>query len=286
MTPSGRLAAQDARRQFAALVARPDEEIDLAHAALLVGAEEEPRCDTARCLALLEQMGGEARARIALQHFAPAAALNQYLFEEQGFTGNRNEYYDPRNSLLHYVLEHRTGIPLTLSVVYMEVGRRAGLQMEGIGLPGHFIVRARSSNPEEPFGNILVDPFHGKIIDEDECQQRLDVIYDGQVALTPEHLRPATTREILVRLLRNLKAIYVQAHLYRRALAVIERVLLLASGAVDERRDRGMVLAQLDRLPEAISEIQSYLQFAPGHEDVETTREQLKRLQIRLATLN
>ena len=180
-------------------------------------------------------------------------------FDEQGFAGNQSEYYDPRNSLLNHVLDRRTGIPITLSVVYIEVGRRAGLRVEGVGLPGHFIVRVGDDD-----GAALVDPFHGTTIDEDDCQQRLDIVYGGQVPLTDEHLRATSTHEILVRLLRNLKAIYTQSQLYARALAVVERILLLAPHALDERRDRGLLLAQLGRFSPAIADLQTYLGFVPN----------------------
>jgi regulator of sirC expression with transglutaminase-like and TPR domain len=209
-------------------------------------------------------------------------ALNRYLFEELGFAGNESEYYDPRNSMLHQVLARRTGIPITLSVVYIEVGRRAGLRVEGLALPGHFIVRASEGEGE----GVLVDPFNGKVTDEEECQSRLDLIYEGKVALGEEHLRPAGARTVLVRMLGNLKAVYARALLFRRALAAVERILLLAPGDLEERRDRGMLLAQLGRLPEAIAETQGYLNLAPEAADAAAVREQLTKMQVRQAMLN
>jgi regulator of sirC expression with transglutaminase-like and TPR domain len=255
----------------------------VARAALLIAAEEEPgRCDVGRCLARLDEMGAEARARMQSRGGSEVEALNQYLFDELGFAGDQANYYAPRNSLLNYVLERRLGIPITLSVVYMEVGRRAGLGVEGVGMPGHFIVRAT----EEDGRALLVDPFYGKVVDEDDCQQRLDTIYGGQIPLGEEHLRAVGPRDILVRVLGNLKGIYVQSQLYQRALAAVERILLLAPLDPDEHRDRGMLLAQLDRLAPAIEEVQSYLTAAPDAPDAESVREQLKKMQIRLAMLN
>ncbi|HEV2764797.1 MAG TPA: transglutaminase-like domain-containing protein, partial [Pyrinomonadaceae bacterium] len=205
MTPDDRIAARAAREQFALTARQPEAAIDLAHAALLVAAEEEPRCDVAGSRASLYASGVEARARLSgLAAEERLAALNAYVFAELGFKGNREDYYDVRNSLLHRVLERRAGIPITLSVVYMDIARRAGLEAEGVGLPGHFVVRVRAgeSNPRAA----LVDPFNATLIDEEDCQDRLDTIYGGQVPLAPEHLRPATPREILARLLRNMKA--------------------------------------------------------------------------------
>src|SRR5689334_12700757 len=189
MTPADRLAAAEARRQFASEAARPDRVLRLARAALLVGKEEEPRaCDVERCLARLDVLGEEARSRIEGRgpYDTRVEALNRYLFEEQGFAGNVSEYYDPRNSMLHRVIERRTGIPITLSIIYMEVAQRAGLRVEARSLPGHFIVRAFESDDSE---GTLVDPFNQKTTDEDECQQRIDGIYDGAITLGPEHMR-------------------------------------------------------------------------------------------------
>jgi regulator of sirC expression with transglutaminase-like and TPR domain len=281
MTPADKLAAAEVRAMFASEVAKPDAEISLARASLLVGAEEEPRaCDVGRCLARLDEMGEEARARI-LRGGSEVEALNRYLFDEQRFEGNESDYYDPRNSMIHRVLERRTGIPITLSIIYVEVGRRAGLSVEGVGLPGHFIVRALEGGE-----SILVDPFNRKVTDEEECQKRLDVIYDGRVELSGEHLRAVGARSILARALGNLKAVYAQAQLFRRTLSAVERILLLNPHDMDERRDRGMLLAQLGRLPEAIAETQTYLNLAPDSPDAEAVREQLKRMKIRHSMMN
>ena len=283
MTPADKLAAAEVRRRFAEEVSRPGDEIDLARAALLVGAEEEPlRCDLGRCLAHLDEMGEEARARAVARGGSRVEALNRYLFDDLGFAGNERDYYDPRNSMLHQVLERRTGIPITLSVVYIEVGRRAGLRVEGVGLPGHFVVRAWEGEGE----GVLVDPFNQRLTDREECQARVDLIYEGKLTLGEEHFRPVSARSILVRMLGNLKAVYVRAQLFRRALAAVERILLLTPQDLEERRDRGMLLAQLGRTAEAIAETQTYLNYAPNAPDAEAVREQLKKMQLRQALMN
>jgi regulator of sirC expression with transglutaminase-like and TPR domain len=283
MTPADKLAAAEVRRRFTSEVLRPEGAIDLGRAALLLGAEEEPRrADVERCLARLDEMGEEARARAARSGGSRVEALSRYLFEELGFVGNEADYYDPRNSMLHQVLGRRTGIPITLSVVYIEVGRRAGLRVEGLGLPGHFIVRASEGEGD----GVLVDPFNRKQTDRDECQARLDLIYEGKISLEDAHLRPVGARSILVRMLGNLKAVYARAQLFRRALSAVERILLLAPYDLEERRDRGVLLAQLDRLPEAIADTRGYLNLAPNAPDAEAVREQLNRMQVRQAMLN
>lgn len=277
--------AAEMRRRFAEEVSQPDAMINLGLAALLVGAEEEPRlCDVARCMAWLDEMGEEARARVTRTEGSEVETLNQYLFEEKGFAGNESDYYDPRNSMLHRVLERRLGIPITLSIIYIEVGRRAGLRVEGVGLPGHFIVRAQAGGGDDE--RALVDPFNRKLTNDEECQKRLDVIYDGRVELREEHLRAVGTRSILTRVLGNLKAVYVQAELFRRALAAVERILLLTPHDLEERRDRGMLLAQLDRLTDSIAETQSYLNLRPNAPDADDVRDQLKKMRARQAMLN
>lgn len=283
MTPADKIVAAGARRRFAAEVSKRDGVIDLGLAALLIGAEEEPSaCDVGRCVETLERMGREARAYVREGGEFPVEALNHYLFEEQGFAGNRDDYYDPRNSMLHRVLERRTGIPITLSVVYMEVGRRAGLRVEGVGMPGHFIVRASTTDG----ASTLVDPFNADTVEPEDCQERLDSIYGGQVALSEEHLRPVGNRAILVRILGNLKAVYARAEFHRRTLAAVERILLASPHSREERRDRAVLLAQLERLPEALAELRSYLKTKPAPPDAEGVREQLKKIQARLASLN
>lgn len=287
MTPASKLLACEMRRAFAEEVAKPDGSIRLEYAALLVAAEDEAHMnvDIVAYLSRLESWAALARERIAQSTVeTPILAFNRFMFDELGFVGNQLDYYSPRNSYLNEVIDRRTGIPITLSIVYMETGRRAGFRVEGVGLPGHFIIRVREE--EDSLQSTLVDPFHGRTLDRDDCQERLDEVYGGQVALTEAHLRGATTREILVRLLMNLKAIYARADLHRQALAAVERILLLTPHAPEERRDRGALLAQLDRLPEAIAETESYLQLAPNAPDADEAREQLKALQRRQAMRN
>ncbi len=289
MTPAGKLLAQQARERFIATIADSASSFDLARAALLIAAEEEPQTNVEHYLALLDGLGETARARVARRSFDAAVdAFNQFMFEELGFTGNQTDYYDARNSFLNEVLERRTGIPLTLSIVYMLVGRRAGFHVEGIGLPGHFIVRLTNENDLESDMNeaMFVDPFHGRTLTKAGCQDLLDTVYGGHVALAEEHLRAATNTEILVRLLTNLKGIYVSAKLFKRALRVIERILLLKPDAVDERRDRAALLAQTNRAPEAIAELRHYLRAATNAPDKESVREQLKNLHAQAASLN
>ena len=283
MTPKAKIRAQEIRRRFEDLVGRPDELLDLAQAALLVAAEEQTHVDVAHYLSELDELGRAGAARVASSPGAGIEAFNEFIFAEQHFRGNQSEYYDPHNSYLHDVLDRRVGIPITLAIIYMEVGSRAGLETQGIGLPGHFIVRARETGSLEA---ALVDPFNGKVIDREDCQARLDELFEGNVSLTEEHLRTSSRREILVRLLTNLKAIYTRARQYRMALAIVERILLVMPEDLSEQRDRGALLAQLDRLPEAIWITQRYLQLLPRADDAEQVKEQLHLMQRRMAQMN
>lgn len=285
MTPASKLLAQRWRESFAREVARPDETIRLDRAALLVGAEDEAykNLDVEEYLARLDRLGELARERINDAAGAGVEAFNHFMFEEMSFAGDQLNYYDPRNSFLNHVIDRRMGIPITLSILYMEVGRRAGLKVEGIGLPSHFIVRASG---DDATGDTLVDPFHGTTLSLEDCQDRLDTIYDGQVLLTEDHLRAATNREILTRVLTNLKLIYLQAKTYRQALAAVERIQLVTPGAIGEHRDRAALLMQLDRLAEAITETEIYLRLAPGAPDADEARERLHLLQRQQAMRN
>ncbi|HLL74369.1 MAG TPA: transglutaminase-like domain-containing protein [Pyrinomonadaceae bacterium] len=285
MTPAGKLLAAEARRRFAELVARPDGAIDLAHAALLVAAEERPGTDVDGYRAQLLELGLAARGRVAASPHDPVGALNRFVFEESHFHGNQEDYYDPRNSLLSCVIDERRGIPITLSVVYMELGRRAGLEVEGVGLPGHFVVRVRANVGGADVAR-LVDPFNRRVIDREDCQQLLDSLYGGQIALAEEHLRASAPREILARILRNLKGVYAQGRRFRCALSVVERILLVEPDAHAERRDRGALLGQLGRYNEAAAEMLAYLQAEQDAPDAALVQEQLKKLRLQAAALN
>jgi len=257
-------------------VLRPEPELDLATAALLVAAEEYPQLPLAPYLRRLDLLAERVRDRLG-DETAPLVVvqeLNRVLFEEEGFRGNVEAYYDVRNSFLNDVLDRRLGIPITLSVVYLEVGWRLGLPLVGVGFPGHFLVRY-----EGEAVRLLVDPFEGgRLRFEDQAQELLDRVYGGMVPLQPEYLQPVTKRDILVRILTNLKGIYLNARDDRRALAAVERILVLRPGAASELRDRGMLLARIGRVGEAIADLERYLISAPEAPDARRVRELIREL--------
>jgi regulator of sirC expression with transglutaminase-like and TPR domain len=272
------------RSRLEDILARPDPEVDLAEAALLVAAEEYDGLDVRAYLARLDEMGAALRQRLDDEPRPERAimALNHYLFQEQGFRGNSEQYYDARNSYLNEVIERRTGIPITLCTVFMEVGRRAGLEVEGVGLPGHFVVRVHT--PSRP---LLVDPFHGgTLLSEKDCQDRLDRIFNCKVQLEPKMLRPCRRKEMLERILRNLKAIYLRDQDNDRALRVVDLLVRLQPGSAEDLRDRGVIYAALDCYGVAARDLECDLALAPGAKDAEELRARAALLRQQAARLN
>jgi regulator of sirC expression with transglutaminase-like and TPR domain len=273
-----------ARRQFSELLSQPDEAVDVAHASLLIAAEEYPALDVGLYLARLQSLGGAVRERAGAQ--APPEVvidvLNRLLFEDEGFRGNSEDYYDPRNSYLNEVLDRRTGIPITLSTVYIEVARHAGLEMDGVGLPGHFIVKAGA-----PGGEILLDPFHGGArLSESDCQARLDRIFAGRVRVEPAMLTACSRKEILARMLRNLKTIYAKASDHWRCLGVVDLLLRVNAASGEDLRDRGLLYAALDCYGLALADLRAYLARFPAAPEAAELAARISSLSGQAARLN
>lgn len=224
-------------------------------------------------LARLDQMADELRPRVSPEE-SPGrvvAVVNQYLFGEEGFRGNELEYYDPRNSYLNEVLDRRLGIPITLSIVYLEVCRRIGLHLEGVSMPGHFLLR--HPNAGQP---LLIDAFNrGAIITEEECRIRLRGIHGDALPLTPEMLRPVGPRAILFRMLANLKAIYARREEFPRAIRIAGLMRMIDPGAHGEDRDIGMLYFRMGRLRLARTELEGYVHAWPDAPDVQQVRRQI-----------
>lgn len=272
------------RRAFARLVSRPEPAIDLAEAALLIAKEEYPNLEVTHYLARLDALADELRDRVGDpgDPHRLIAGLGDYLFREQGFRGNADDYYDPRNSFLNDVLDRRMGIPITLSTVYMEVGRRLGVRLHGVGMPGHFLVKYVGPDEE-----IVIDPFSGgTIVSPADCQRLLDRITGGKLLFKPRFLAALGTRQILARMLTNLKAIYFNGQAYAKALSVVERLLILDPHAATEIRDRGLLSSQLKRCPEAMADLERYLKLVPAAEDAEVIRDHLRSIRQRVASQN
>ena len=281
-----------ALESFAELLRREDSRIDLAHACLLIAQDAYPGLDVVRYLGDIERMAMRLRGRMPQTCGAEerVVALNQFLFEDLGYWGNTDEYYDPRNSYLNEVIDRKTGIPITMSVLYMEVGRRVGLPLEGVSFPGHFLVRMRLRG-----GMLVLDPFSGGAPQSAaELRERLQrVIPEAAAENVPvselpleQFLEPATNRQILARLLRNLKGIYRDADKPQSMLEVLNRMLVVAPDATSELRDRGFVYQRLECYRAALKDLSDYVEREPDAPDLDDVRVRVMELSALCARLN
>jgi regulator of sirC expression with transglutaminase-like and TPR domain len=279
-------------RAFEQVVSGKEEKIDLARACLMIAEDAYPGLVVDRYLGDIERMAIRVRAQLPDGGGAEerVVALNQFLFDELGYFGNTEDYYDPRNSYLNEVLERRTGIPITLAILYMELGRRIGLPLAGVSFPGHFLVRLKLRR-----GMVVLDPFSGGApVPEDALRERLQrVIPDGATGKLPvsalpleQFLEPATNRQILARLLRNLKGIYRETGKPERMLEVLNRMLLVAPDANAERRDRGFVYDRLECHRAALKDLSDYVEREPDAPDGDEVRTRLVELTALCARLN
>ena len=259
--------------EFRQAVERPEESIDLGRAALTIALAEYSDLDIAGYLRRIDELAVQVSQRSGTDSdvFRALAALNYVLFKEHGFRGNRDDYYDPKNSFLNEVIERKRGLPITLSILYMEVGQRIGLAIEGVGFPGHFLVKTKSAGDE-----IVIDPFNaGDVKSFEELQAMLDQFYGGQVRLHRDLLAALPKKQILKRMLGNLKAVYGRRDELVKMLAVLDRVIILDPAAVEEVRDRGAVYLRLEYYGQAKDDFETYLRLAPDAKDAAAIREQL-----------
>lgn len=272
--------ARDVRKAFGECVRLPDSELDLAETALLIAQEEYPSLDRLRYVELLDELAYAARAKVGgdSDPYARVNLLSEFLFDEENFTGNERDYYDPRNSYLNEVLERRLGIPITLSLVFMEVGQRLGMQVQGVGMPGHFLVKYVDGQDE-----IVVDPFRkGIIMGADDCQEMLRRVTGGLIPITTGDLPVVGKKEMLNRMLNNLKTIYLVRKDYPRALAAVERMLLVNPKQPEELRDRGLIRYRVGELAEAIFDLETYLNGNPEAPDADAMERQVREMRREL----
>ena len=266
-----------ARQLFAQEARQPERDLDLARAALLVAKEQYPGLAVGQYLARLDQLAEEVKDRLA-DETAPLVVLEELtrsLFERQGFRGNKEAYYDPRNSFLNDVLDRRLGIPLTLGIVMLEVGWRLGLPLQGVNFPHHFLVRFHGDAVD-----LLIDPFDGgRARFEDQAQELLDGVYGGKLRLKKSFLNVATKRDVLVRLLNNLKGVYLSAGEHGSALPVVERLLILCPDRAAENRARGVLLVRVGRRVEAIEHLRNWLASSGVGSETDRVRRLIQRLE-------
>ncbi len=280
-------SSESALQQFAALVgpAREDEAIPLAAAALAIARMEYSELDADPYLARLDQMAQRVRTRLRQNPTARESIvlLNQVLFQEEGLRGNREDFYDPRNSFLNDVLDRKLGIPITLSVVYLEVARRVGFPVAGVGMPGHFLLK----HYDAVAGELFIDAFdRGRILGPDDYQRRLDEVYGGQVDMRAEYLQPVTHHEILGRMLNNLRQIYLRQQNGRKGLAVLDMLLTIPPGSPDLLRERALLRLELDQYVGAAQDLGKYLKLAPEAADAQAVRETFDMVRQMVARMN
>jgi len=261
-----------------------DEPLDVVEAALVVALEEYPQLDVAAQAARVHALAAECahRTRALDNPFARLDSVRGLLVDELGFRGNAREYNDPRNCYLNDVLDRRRGIPLTLSMLFLECAVAAGFEARGVGLPGHFVLRLTAGAR-----TFFVDPYHqGQVITEEDCQ-RLVLRTTGRASLfRREQLEGTDARSMISRLLLNLKHIYIERNDYEKALAAVERLLLVRPEDATETRDRGFIKAHLGWPAAAISDLESYLTRMPDAPDVGAVRGRVNWLRRRLSELN
>jgi len=270
--------------KFAGIAALNDEAIDLAFAGLVIASDEYPGLNIQNYVDELDQIC--KRAREAVSGLSDPSdmleAINSVLFLEYRYHGNRQNYYDPRNSYLNQVIDRRTGIPITLSIVYMAVADSVGLRVSGVGMPGHFLVKHSG-----PRGEIYIDPFNsGRLIDAAGCARLVKEASNGNIELRSEHLVAVSKKQILTRVLTNLLAIYSEAKDFARAIRVLDLILMIHPNEPARVRDRGLLLAASGRARESIESLEQYVRLSPGASDAGEMINNIKRIKARLSTLN
>jgi regulator of sirC expression with transglutaminase-like and TPR domain len=273
---------------------------DLAAPAFLIARIEYPRLDPSPYLDRLDQMGDAAFHFVAKDpgQDAPLGAridaVNRFLFGELGFAGNREQFDDPRNSCLNEVMDRKKGIPITMALIYIEVARRAGVRAEGVNFPGHFLVRClQELHTDDPNDGLIVDPFHGgAILNEAECRLLLKP-HMSEAAFDPSLLARASRRQIMVRMLLNLKKLYVKMHSFPQARATTDALLALQPASLGDLRDRGLLAYHMNDFSRALRDLEEYLKVARLSEqdedqkkETEQVWEHVKTLRRRVAQLN
>lgn len=280
-------ARPEVLQAFAALVhgGIEDERIDLLQAALTFSRIEYPQLDPAPYVQQIEILARRVTGKID-DPGDPAqciAALNHVLFEEEMFRGNTADYYNPRNSFINDVLDRRLGIPITLALLYMEVARRAGFQLFGVGMPGHFLLKHYDIDGRSFF----IDAFErGSVLSEDDCKRKIESIHNGQITLRPEFLLIVTRRQMLTRMLNNLRAIYFSRRDFRRALQVVDLILVIYPRSPEDVKQRAALRYNLNDYRGALNDFEEYVKMAPDASDAEEIRQTALGLRRSMAKLN
>jgi regulator of sirC expression with transglutaminase-like and TPR domain len=275
----------DPYKDFRQAVDREETGIDLGKAALTIAASDYPNLDIVAYLSRIDALATTAAGRLGADAdvYRSIATLNFVLFQEHGFCGNREDYFDPKNSFLNEVLDRKTGIPISLSVLYIEVAKRMGLSLRGVGFPGHFLVKYVGGGVEE----IVIDPFNqGEILSQQNLETMLYRLYGGKIAFDPDLLEPISKKQILRRMLNNLKIIYLKQNDLIKGLSIVDRLIVLDPASGEDIRDRGLIYLQLECFKQALEDLESYLRLAPYAEDAQAIRRQVVTLTRQVGQLH
>ncbi len=262
----------------------PDHRIDLGEAALVLAQLEYPDLNVGWYVEALDEFARQAASRLVGRYDPDRTIerLNRFLFSELGFRGNEGDYYDPRNSFLNDVIDRRTGIPITLAVIYLEITRRLGLPFYGVGLPGHFLVKY-DDNRQVTF----LDPFQkGRILDREHCQDLVRSLKGNDVCLTAQDFRAVDNRYIVTRMLNNLRSIYLTTRQYRKSIGVMDMILSLLPASADEVKQRAWLHYELRHFSRARRDLETYLSLRSNAEDAESVTEWIKEIRQSLARMN
>jgi regulator of sirC expression with transglutaminase-like and TPR domain len=274
----------DPYKDFRQAVDREETTIDLGKAALTIAVSDYPNLDIAAYLSRIDALATTAAGRLGSDAdvYRSIATLNFVLFQEHGFCGNRKDYFDPKNSFLNEVLDRKTGIPISLSVLYIEVAKRIGLSLRGVGFPGHFLVKHVGDEEE-----IVIDPFNqGEILSQQDLETMLHRLYGAKIAFDSGLLEPISKNQILRRMLNNLKIIYLKQNDLIKGLSIVDRLILLDPASGEDIRDRGLIYLQLECFRQALEDIETYLRLAPHAEDAQAIRRQVTALTRKVAQLH
>ncbi len=272
---------------FAALAGSQidDEKIDLLRGGLTIARTEYPDLNIEAYVDRIDELAHQAEARITELGDAreTISAISYVLFEQAGLRGNRDDYYDPKNSFLNDVLDRSLGIPITLALIYMEVARRLGFPMFGVGMPGHFLLKHYDIDGHET----LVDCFNGgNILNAQDCQQRLDEIYSGQMTLRPEFLFAVSRRQMLTRILNNLKAVYLSSRNFKKVLPLVDLVLVIYPRSPEDVKQRALLRYSLGQSKLAAEDLEEYLKMSPEASDSDEIRQTALSIRRMLALMN
>jgi len=276
--------ASQYRQLFADAVGRLGEDLDLAMVSLYIEGEDFGDVDVSECLGKLDKLASRAGDMLgaSTDMASRLESFSLYMSVKEGFTGDAKDYYNPDNVYLNRVLDRRRGMPIALSLVYMEVGLRLGIQFEAIGLPGHLVIRAIT-----PKRDYFIDPFHrGRVITRADCAEMVGKMYGDRVEMHDRFFEPYTKKQFLVRFLSNLKGIYSRSCEYSKALAAADRIALVDPSMGNNLKERSWIFQQMGQHKKAIEDLERYLKAWPQAEDAKQVKNQIQGLWKTIATLN